>query len=380
MYKILTTQDLKRLGFSNDEIRFARSCCLFRLYRGVYVARHKCQVHSHRPLWASIEEDAHSEFKEFGDMRDRVEELHAAVMARCEVTFQRRQNLAGGIPSQPTGKASATTRVPQADPVGRQNQAAGGQHPSEKKADTVRVGTRATKPEKTEIFSHISAALLHGLPVAYPVTHQVEVFRPGVNRRFKSIHVRGGSVPAHHQLRVRGSRVTTLERTLIDVARSYHLDISVAMLDNALHRKLTTIDKILTAFDQCLETRNAKKVELALRLVDPRRESPAESIAAVRFYFFGIGGFVPQVKFHYEMGSSFIRVDFCHEAAKLIVEIDGIGKLYLGSGVPRKELEKERRREQWLRDQGYRVIRISWKELFRETKFEEIKLAVMQSA
>ncbi|GAA1525789.1 DUF559 domain-containing protein [Brevibacterium permense] len=67
-----------------------------------------------------------------------------------------------------------------------------------------------------------------------------------------------------------------------------------------------------------------------------------------------------------------IRVDFCHRRARLIIEIDGIGKLYLGSGVPRHELEQERRREQWLRDQGRQVIRISWKELFEEAKFYDI--------
>src|SRR5699024_7069534 len=61
-----------------------------------------------------------------------------------------------------------------------------------------------------------------------------------------------------------------------------------------------------------------------------------------------------------------IRVDFCHRQARLIVEIDGLGKLYLGSGVPREELERERSREQWLRERGWRVIRISWQELFQE--------------
>lgn len=125
------------------------------------------------------------------------------------------------------------------------------------------------------------------------------------------------------------------------------------------------------------EKRNSKRVELALDLADARRESPAESVAAVRFYQHGIVGMTPQVSFTTDTFGTTIRVDFCHQAANLIVEVDGIGKLYLGSGVPRDELERERRREQWLRDRGWRIVRISWKELFQEAKFEEIKRAVM---
>ncbi|WP_309132837.1 DUF559 domain-containing protein [Brevibacterium sp.] len=174
--------------------------------------------------------------------------------------------------------------------------------------------------------------------------------------------------------------MTTLERTLIDVARHYNLDISVAMLDSAFHRKLTSMETILAAPDQCTKKRNTKKMRLALDLTDARRESPAESIAAVRFFQYGITGMEPQVVFRHESLSRDIRVDFCHRSARLIVEVDGIGKLYLNSGVPREELEKERRREQWLRDLGYLVIRISWKELFQERRFIEIRRELMRIA
>lgn len=284
----------------------------------------------------------------YTDIRDEIEELEAAVMARCEVRFQKqeRQKLRKEAGSSPEATTAAQSSSPSAS-------------------------------SPAEVFSHISAALIHGLPIAYPVTHQVEVVRPGVNRRFKSIHVRGGTIPRHHRQAVRGTEVTTLERTLIDVARTYNPDISVSMFDDALRRGLTTREKILQTLAQCLEIRNTKKVSLALDLADGRRESPAESIAAVRFFQHGFAGFVPQVEFDAAALRTKVRVDFCHEAARLIVEIDGIGKLYLGSGVPRDELERERRREQWLRDRDWRVVRISWKELFTETRFEEIRRILM---
>ena len=361
MYRILTTQELNRLGFTHEDIRFARTCCLLRLSRGVYVARRVCTVERHRPLWAGIAERTHDELVEHGDNRDAINELSAKVMARRELQFQRRN-----------------ARTASANESGDSGAVGSGDSGAEETTDH---GNReAQSGVDVEVVSHISAALVHGLPVAYPVTHQVEVVRPGVNRRYPSLHVRGTTIPAAHCQRVGGMRVTTLERTLVDVARTYSLEISVAMIDDALRRSLTTLERIRAVVAQAVEKRNTKRVERALDLADGRRESPGESIAAVRFYQHGIVGMVPQVTFRTERQRPDIRVDFCHKGARLIVEIDGIGKLYLGSGVPREELEKERRREQWLRERGWRLIRISWKELFEEAKFNEIKHAVMVSA
>ena len=330
MYKLLSTEEIVRLGFNHADIRRARACCLRRLSRGMYLVSRVCERDFHRPLWASIDERIHEVFIDHGDIRDEVNELNASLSGH----FSQR--------------ADQRTDDSKPDP-----------------------------PE--EIYSHISAALIHGLPVAYPVTHQIEVVRPGVNRRFKSIHVRGNQIPQAHRATIGGAELTTLERTLIDVARSYNLDVSVPMIDDALHRELTTRETILTTLAQCLEKRNGLKVRLAIDLADARRESPAEAVAAVRFYEHGITGVEPQVTFRADSLNRDIRVDFCHRRARLIIEIDGIGKLYLGSGVPRQELEAERRREQWLRDQGWQVIRISWKELFEEAKFHDILFAIRRA-
>lgn len=127
-------------------------------------------MEGHRRLWASIVEGTHSEFTQHGDIRDEIEDLDAAVMARCEVRFQKqgRQKLQKDAAGSRDATTAAQSSSPPASP-------------------------------SAEVFSHISAALIHGLPIAYPVTHQVEVVRPGVNRRFKSIHVRGGTIPRHHR-------------------------------------------------------------------------------------------------------------------------------------------------------------------------------------
>src|SRR5699024_839508 len=298
MYRVLSTEQIIRLGFNHGDIRRARSCCLRRLSRGTYLVKHVCDQDCHRPLWASIDEKVHEIFVEHGDSRDQVARLNASVMARYEL-----------------------------------------------RSDQIADAAKPNPP--AEVFSHISAALMPSLPIAYPDTHQVEVVRPRINRRLKGIHVRRNRIPRTHRTVSGSVEVTTLERTIIDIARTYNLDISVAMLDDALHRGLTTEAKVLETLAQCLEKRNITKVRLAIDLCDARRESPAEAIAAVRFFQHGITGMDPQIAFRAESLRSDIRVDFCHRQARLIVEIDGLGKLYLGSGVPREELERERSREQW---------------------------------
>src|SRR5699024_8199522 len=223
MYKILSAEEIVRLGFNHGDIRRARSCCLRRLSRGVYLVKHVCDQDCHRPLWASIGEKVHGVFVEHGDIRDQAARPKASALARYAM---------------------------------RSDQS--------------------------------TAALMHSLPIAYPVTHQVEVVRPGDNRRFEAINVRGNRIPRAHRTVIGGVEVTTLERTIIDVARSYNLDISVAMLDDALHRGLTTEAKVLETLAQCMEKRNITKVRSAIDLGDARRESPAEAIAAVRFFQHGI--------------------------------------------------------------------------------------------
>src|SRR5699024_10413641 len=143
----------------------------------------------------------------------------------------------------------------------------------------------------------------------------------------------------------------------------------------ALHRGLTTEAKVLETLAQCMEKRNITKVRSAIDLGDARRESPAEAIAAVRFFQHGITGMEPQITFRAESLLSDVRVDFCHRQARLSGAMEGLGKICRGAGGAGKGLERERHRGQWLRERVWRVIRISGKELSQEAKFKEIKRA-----
>lgn len=322
MYAYVTAARLLRMGFSREEVRRALRCCLRRVARGRYVTEFVCADPTHSQLWESIKNGSSSDFVRFGDIRDGVERLKVLIRARAEDLQER--------------------RLRQRTPLGG------------------------------EVFSHLSAALIHQLPVSTLNEPRVEVARPSVSRTYSNLRVRRRAIPQAQMVQVGIYSVTTLERTLIDVARDYSLGVSVPMLDQALRNGSTTLEAIGSAVGDCAEISGARSVETAIELADGRRESVAESICAVRFFEFGIVGFIPQVNVFDDARNWLGRVDFCHDKAKVIVEVDGMGKYSLGSGDPSREIEKEKLRESALSAAGYRVIRLTWRQLFRSELFRHI--------
>lgn len=322
MFMYFSTAKLYRFGFSKDEVKRAERCCLRRIARGRYVASGTCEDPAHESIWSLLKNSETVEFSEFGDMRDEMENLRVLTRARAEAIVTR------------SGRSRVTK---------------GG-----------------------EVFSHISAALIHGLALAYSATSRVEVSRPNISRKYRHLHVRNRHVPLGQQEVIGIYSVTTLERTLIDVSRDHNLDIAVAMVDDAIRTRRTSVSKIAEAMNECAELRADAAVHTVLKLADGRREAPSESIAGVRFHEHGIGGFEPQVEFHDQSGRVFARVDFCNEDARVIVEVDGIEKYFLGGGNARESIRREKAREAALEAMGYRVIRLSFGELFQAQPFSHI--------
>lgn len=323
MYTNFTTARLLRMGFSRTEVRRAQNCCLRRVARGRYVTEFVCTDQRHRQLWESIKRGSSGEFARFGDTRDRVERLKVLIRARAE-------------------------------------------HLQEAQL-------KQSAPRGGEAFSHLSAALIHELPVSGFNVQRVEVVRPAVSRTYANLRVRRRKIPQEQLVRIGIYPVTSLERTLIDVARDCSLELAVPMLDHALRSRWTTLDSVRSVVEECAEAAGARMVATALAIADERRESVAESICAVRFFEHGIVGFEPQINIFDDAGHWLGRVDFCCEKAKVIVEVDGMGKYSRGSGDPSREIEKEKLRESALAAAGYRVVRLTWRQLFRAEPFAHIR-------
>ncbi|WP_413333968.1 hypothetical protein ACH82I_15740 [Brevibacterium sp. GP-SGM9] len=232
-------------------------------------------------------------------------------------------------------------------------------------------------------FSHRSALIVHGLPIPYFENGEalrVEVMHPGCGVRRRAIHIRKRSLGDDEVTEVESIRVTSLLRTLFDLALDSPLAFAVAVVDTAIRRSLITVDELEEfCSGRAIRTRGAR-VRRVLDTVDGRRESVAESISAVCFLEYSVPGFEPQVEIRDENGNFVARTDFANEGARVIAEFDGAGKYYLEGTDPKDAFELERKREYLLRNLGYMVFRLTWADLFRADLFLRIRAAVAQRA
>jgi very-short-patch-repair endonuclease len=84
----------------------------------------------------------------------------------------------------------------------------------------------------------------------------------------------------------------------------------------------------------------------------------------------------PQFRVKTRVGSH--RLDFAWEEEKLALEFDGKTK-YFDYKPTDEVIFEERRREKALMEDGWRFIRIEWKDLFQEGTFKERILRALRS-
>lgn len=211
------------------------------------------------------------------------------------------------------------------------------------------------------VFSHISAAVLHGLPVMRGRLERVTVIRPSGGYSSAYLHSRKASLDADEVCLVDGLRVTTLARTVEDLASTLPFREGLACADAALVRGLGS---------DVLRPRGKfrariKRVALS---ADGRAESPGESFSRALM----IETCLPTPKLQYEVrdprGSFIGRTDFAWPELGVLGEFDGRVKYdgsLGGSVTPADIIMREKEREARLRDAGFTVVRWGWDALMR---------------
>lgn len=219
------------------------------------------------------------------------------------------------------------------------------------------------------VFSHLTAALIWGLPLVDPPPHrpQARVARATGGRSSNSVtrFATDVTMPAE----IDGLLVTDAETTALDVAASFDAEVSVPILDALAagrSRSGTAVgaEQLILAADAASPVRASQRRALALRLIDARSGSPGESLSRVAMHRAGLPTPVLQQPFDDAAGLIGI-VDFWWPDAGLIGEFDGVGK-YLrdlsGRGRDTAQIViDEKRREDRLRALGSRVVRWGWR-------------------
>lgn len=219
------------------------------------------------------------------------------------------------------------------------------------------------------ILSHGSAAVLHGLPVWPRAVERVHVTRNrrgrGVKRSVVQVH--GAPLLAVEIVLIDNMPVTSLRRTVLDLARTLPMTQAVAAGDRALASGLTRreLDAGLIAMERWPGVRAARRV---VEFLDVRSESVGESVSRVRLVEEGLPRPEPQREIFGLDGRLIARVDFYWEEHKTIGEFDGkikYGRLLKPGQRIEDVIFDEKVREDALRDLGLQVVRWLWNDLGR---------------
>ncbi len=225
------------------------------------------------------------------------------------------------------------------------------------------------------VYSHVSAARLHGLFLwqADTLIHITQPGKPssGGHGRDSVIHVR--PLPELDIVTIDGLQVTSLERTVIDCCLTMHYKQALIVADHALHLGASAAK--LRAMAATLGShRGIRTLRKVLMFADKRSESPGETLARDLMRELLIAAPVPQLRIATRLGT--FRADFGWPDRRLILEFDGMGK-YFDYAPTEQVLLEERQRENALIENGWRVIRMQWRDLFNEASFKARILAAL---
>jgi hypothetical protein len=229
----------------------------------------------------------------------------------------------------------------------------------------------ATLPQLSSaaVVSHGSAALLHGLPTWPEATGRVHVTRnrrTGARRR-SVVEVHSAPLDAVDIRAIDGLAVTSLSRTVLDLARTLPWEQAVAAGDRALALGLTRAE-LAGGLDRMRGWPGIGAARRTVNFLDVRSESAGESVSRVRIHEAGLPAPVPQLEIFDSLGQLVARVDFGWEEQRTVGEFDGkakYGKLLKPGQTSREAMIAEKRREDALRDLGWQVVRWMWGDLYR---------------
>jgi very-short-patch-repair endonuclease len=228
----------------------------------------------------------------------------------------------------------------------------------------------ATGP--SAVLSHWSAAALWMIrPNGRSV---IDVTTPHKSRSWDGIKRHHKALPADEVMVKDGISVTTVPRTIFDLAATEDVDVIASMLRESEHRNLWDRLSLPHLVDRYPGRRGVKKVRLALQRVTEEPSGRNRSKLEERFAPFLRRHDLPLPRFNdwILLGAKRYQVD-CHwPGTGEIVELDG----WQSHGT-RGAFQNDRERDRRLRVAGYSVTHLTWNQLRDEPEAIAADLRVL---
>lgn len=228
----------------------------------------------------------------------------------------------------------------------------------------VRARALAVVSSAQPVFSHETAAAIHGLPLYRAHRDLVHTIAPtGRPGALKGTIRHRGELADEEVVEVDGLLCTTLERTTADVARTATFEQAVTVADAALRRVCVdgpgTYDEDWaaefrrTALEISRRSAHGQtRARRVLEFADGRAQLPGESISRIRLRSLGFRTVILQVPVPGPHGKMYY-VDFGLEDVSAFGEFDGSIKYVDGRLVDGRTssqvLDDEKHREDWIR-------------------------------
>ena len=232
----------------------------------------------------------------------------------------------------------------------------------------LRIEAALPRLDDRSVVSHLSAACLHGLDLLRPPGRVVQVTRPGARsgHRRPQLQTYCATLDPDEITTVDGFRVSSLARTIVDLARACGFEQAVVATDHALRTGRVERPALTAAADRAGRRKGIRTAHQVHRLrrrrrrkrgrvPQPRSDDPRGRAPA--------GTAVPGARAHRRRrrphGLSLARVN-------TVSEFDGAQK-YGRSLRPGQSagdaLFREKVREDRIRELGFHVVRWTWGEL-----------------
>jgi hypothetical protein len=204
--------------------------------------------------------------------------------------------------------------------------------------------------------------MIHGLDLlgrheGQPVTVTRQLGAAGSRTSRPGIRLHIAAVPLDHRTVRLGAPVTSVARTVVDLARTASFNEGVVVADSALRGKQATRADLCAVVASCDRWPGIARARQVVEFSDERAESAFESISRVAFAHGGL----PAPELQVWVGANgrvIARVDFLWREYATIAEADGAVKY---ADPERAKLQLQRDAE--LREAGFEVVHFTWQDL-----------------
>jgi hypothetical protein len=212
----------------------------------------------------------------------------------------------------------------------------------------------ATLAVRPAVASHMSGALLTGLPTWELPERPCVTVPPGYTGDARHAHLHRASLATGHVV-VAGVPRTTSARTILDIAREHGTEDAVVAGDFALANGFTDVRRLIRGAEFCAGWPGIRRAHHVLTLLDGRSESPLESVSRLRLAFSGVP--VPDLQpYVYDLDGWFRgRPDLYWDEFGVAGEVDGRLKYRV---APEDVIWREKRRQEPMEDTG--IIFVRW--------------------